>query len=61
MNRAEVLRKLLRLGPLEPLHAQHVCGWPIDEFQAALAAAIESGWVRLARGGNQYTTRLVAA
>jgi hypothetical protein len=60
MPRAEILLKLLRLGPLEPLHTRHVCGWPVDEFESALRVAIQNGWVRIARGGNQHTTRLEA-
>jgi len=61
MNRAEILRKLLRIEPMERLHTQHVCGWPVDEFEAALRLAMQNGWVRLVRAGNQYTTRLEAA
>lgn len=61
MNRAEVLHKLLRLGPLERLYARAVCGWPVDEFDRALQIAVQSGLVRIARGCNQYTTRLEAA
>jgi hypothetical protein len=60
MNRAEILRKLLRLEPMEPLHTLHVCGWPVDEFDSALRTAISNGWVRLVRGGNQNNTRLEA-
>ena len=61
MTRAEILRKLLRLEPMERLHTQRVCGWPVDEFEAALRTAVANGWVRLVRGGNQHTTRLEAA
>ena len=61
MTRPEILRKLLRLEPMEPLHTLHVCGWPVEEFDAALRTAIAHGWVRLVKGGNQHTTRLEAA
>lgn len=60
MTQAEALCKLLKLEPLEPLYAQHICGWPVDMFQAALSEAMQNGWVRLARGGNNHTTRLEA-
>ena len=61
MNRAEILLKLLRLGPMERLHAQLVCGWSPDEFERAMSLAMQFGWVRWARGCNQHTTRLEAA
>lgn len=61
MTRAIVLRKLLALGPLEPLHAMHVCGWPVEEFDEAVRIAKLNRWVKLVRGGNQNTTRLEAA
>lgn len=61
MNRAEILRKLLRLEPLEPLYAQSVCGWPADEFERVLSVAMQAGWVRMVRGCNQYLTKLEAA
>lgn len=61
MSRAEVLYKLLRLGPLEPIHAREVCGWPVDEFNVAMQAALSQGWIRQVRGCNQYTTRLAVA
>lgn len=60
MNRVEALHKLLKLEPMEPLHTQHVCGWPVDEFQVVLRTAMDKGWVRLVRGGNTHTTRLEA-
>lgn len=61
MTREEVLRKLLQLGPLEPLHAREVCGWPVDEFENVMKAAIDKRLIYMARGCNQYRTRLVAA
>lgn len=60
MNRTEALIKLLRLGPLEPLHARAICGWPVDEFQRVLDAAVAEGKVRLVPLYNQYATRLEA-
>lgn len=61
MTRAEILHKLLRLGPMEPLHTQAICGWPADEFERALRVAVQNGWVRRVRHTNQYATHLEAA
>jgi hypothetical protein len=61
MSQPETLRKLIALEPIEPLHAQFVCGWPADEFQRAMKAVLAQGWARLVSGGNQHTTRLEAA
>lgn len=60
MSRSEVLYKLLKLEPMEPLHAQYVCGWPAEEFQEILKMAMQNGLVRLAKGCNGHTTRLEA-
>lgn len=61
MKHAETLRKLLRLGPLSQLNAFMICGWSLSEFDQAVTIAMDHGWIRLARGGNQHITRLEAA
>lgn len=61
MSREEALRKLLQLGPLEPLFAREVCGWPVDEFESTLSRLLAEGLVRRVCGCNQHATRLEAA
>lgn len=60
MTRTEALYKLLKLGPLEKLKAFHISGWSLDQFDQALAEAVEVGLVKVVRGGNQHRTHLAA-
>lgn len=61
MTRAEILHKLLRLGPLEPLAAREICGWPVDEFANVMASAIADGLVRWRRHTNNDKLLLLEA
>lgn len=58
MSKAETLAKLVSIEPIEPLHAQVICGWIPKEFEQAKEEAIERGLIRYAPVSNQWKTRL---
>jgi len=60
MTRTEALYKLLKLGPLEKLHAFHISGWTLEEFTEVLQEAMSAGLVDSVPFRNQNCTHLAA-
>lgn len=56
-----VLHKLLELGPLEPMDARIICGWPVQVFDEVLVAGLLDGSIKWICKNNQHPTLLAAA